>query len=112
MRIGGPNAGHRVFDPSYKYVQLPSATGSNPEASVLSGAGSTLWLPTLLKDTGDHRLSRDRLAIDPQAVVIDDWDRRAEDDGLVPIATTRQGVGAASAHKIVNRGDPRCSGRP
>ncbi len=106
VRIGGPNAGHRVFDPPYKYVQLPSGTGSNPEASVLIGAGSTLWLPTLLKEVGDHGLDGNRLAIDPQAVVIEEWDRRAEGGGLVSIATTRQGVGAASARKIVNRGDP------
>lgn len=106
MRIGGPNAGHRVFDPAYKYVQLPSGTMSNPEAKILIGAGSTLWLPTLLKEIGDHGLRGDRLSIDPQAMVIDDWDRRAEAGGLVSIATTKQGVGAASARKIVNRGDP------
>ena len=106
MRIGGPNAGHRVFDPPYKYVQLPSGTGSNAEAVILIGAGSTLWLPQLLKEIMDRSLTGDRLTIDPQAMVIDDWDRRAEGDGLTSIATTRQGVGAASARKIVNRGDP------
>ena len=106
MRIGGPNAGHRVFAPPYKYVQLPSGTGSNEEALVLIGAGSTLWLPTLLKEIHDHGLTGDRLAVDPQAMVIDDWDRRAEEGGLTSIATTKQGVGAASARKIANRGDP------
>jgi len=58
MRIGGPNAGHQVFYPKYKYVQLPSGTGSNKEALILIGAGSTLWLPTLLKEIGDHGLRR------------------------------------------------------
>lgn len=106
MRIGGPNAGHRVFDPPYKYVQLPSGTKSNPEAAILIGAGSTLWLPTLLKEVADHDLKGSRLSIDPQAMVIDDWDRRAEAEGLTSIATTKQGVGAASARKIANRGDP------
>ena len=38
-------------------------------------------------------------------MVIDDWDRRAESDALASIASTKQGVGAASARKIVNRGD-------
>jgi adenylosuccinate synthase len=105
MRIGGPNAGHRVFDPSYKYVQLPSGTGSNHEAIVLIGAGSTLWLPQLIKEIADHSLTDQRLTIDGQAMVIDDWDRRAESDALASIASTKQGVGAASARKIVNRGD-------
>ena len=106
VRIGGPNAGHRVFTPPYKYVQLPSGTGSNQEALVLIGAGSTLWLPTLLKEMLDHGLTGERLAVDPQAMVIDDWDRRAEEGGLTSIATTKQGVGAASARKIANRGSP------
>lgn len=106
VRIGGPNAGHRVFEPPYKYVQLPSGTGSNEEARVLIGAGSTLWLPTLLKEICDHGLTGDRLSVDPQAMVIDDWDRRAEEGGLTSIATTKQGVGAASARKIANRGEP------
>lgn len=106
VRIGGPNAGHRVFYPDYKYVQLPSGTGSNTEAQILIGAGSTLWLPTLLKEIADWQLTGDRLSIDPQAMIIDDWDRRAEAEGLTSIASTKQGVGAALARKIVNRGDP------
>ena len=105
MRIGGPNAGHRVFDPCYKYIQLPSGTGSNPEAIILIGAGSTLWLPQLIKEIADHSLTDHRLMIDGQAMVIDDWDRRAESDALASIASTKQGVGAASARKIVNRGE-------
>ena len=112
VRIGGPNAGHQVFYPPYKYVQLPSGTGSNEEALVLIGAGSTLWLPRLLKEIGDHGLKRNRLAVDPQAMVIDDWDRRAEEGGLASIATTKQGVGAASARKIANRGNPPMLGPP
>ena len=106
IRIGGPNAGHRVFKPEYKYVQLPSGTGSNKRAQILIGAGSTIWLPTLLKEIADHELTGARLSIDPQAMVIDDWDRRAEETGLTSIASTKQGVGAASARKIANRGDP------
>ena len=57
-------------------------------------------------------LGRERLAIDPQAMVIEEWDRTAEGDGLTSIATTRQGVGAAAARKIVNRGDPPMLGPP
>jgi adenylosuccinate synthase len=104
IRIGGPNAGHRVADPPYKYVQLPSGTGSNDKALILIGAGSTLWLPQLMLEIMDQKLGPKRLAIDPQAMVIDDDDRRAE-EALESIASTKQGVGAATARKIVNRGD-------
>jgi adenylosuccinate synthase len=112
MRIGGPNAGHMVADPKYKYVQLPSGTGSNKEAMILIGAGSTLWLPQLMLEIMDQKLSPERLVIDPQAMVIDDEDKRVERRGLASISTTAQGVGAASARKILNRGDIELFGPP
>ncbi|AJP73432.1 adenylosuccinate synthetase [Sphingomonas hengshuiensis] len=105
MRIGGPNAGHLVKEPEYKYVQLPSGTGSNKHAKILIGAGSTLWLPQLLREIMDQGLTPERLSIDPQAMVIDDEDRRLESSALQSISSTKQGVGAASARKIANRGD-------
>ena len=112
MRIGGPNAGHKVAEPKYKYEQLPSGTGSNPTAMILIGAGSTLWLPQLMREMMDHQLPPKRLAIDPQAMVIDDSDRLAETVGLPSIGTTGQGVGAASARKILNRGSTPLYGPP
>ncbi len=112
MRIGGPNAGHLVKEPEYKYVQLPSGTGSNKDAKILIGAGSTLWLPQLLREIMDQGLSPSRLSIDPQAMVIDDEDRRLESGALQSISSTKQGVGAASARKITNRGNSPMFGSP
>lgn len=112
MRIGGPNAGHLVKEPEYKYVQLPSGTGSNPDAKILIGAGSTLWLPQLLREIMDQKLTPERLSIDPQAMVIDDEDRRVEAGVLGSISSTKQGVGAASARKIANRGATPMFGPP
>ena len=111
VRIGGPNAGHRVADPSYKYVQLPSGSMSNEEAQIVIAAGSTVWLPQLMLEIMDHKLTADRLTIDPQVMVIDDEDRRieggrSEGDALTAIATTKQGVGSAAARKVLNRGKP------
>lgn len=112
MRIGGPNAGHLVKEPEYKYVQLPSGTGSNKNAKILIGAGSTLWLPQFLREIMDQGLRPDRLSIDPQAMVIDDEDRRLETGALQSISSTKQGVGAASARKIANRGNSPMFGPP
>ena len=112
MRIGGPNAGHLVKDPPYKYVQLPSGTGSNKNAKILIGAGSTLWLPQLLKEIMDQKLDGDRLSIDPQSMIIDDEDRRIESGALGSISSTKQGVGSASARKIANRGRTPIFGPP
>ncbi|MCO6385191.1 adenylosuccinate synthase [Oceanicola sp. 502str15] len=111
VRIGGPNAGHRVADPIYKYVQLPSGSMSNEEAQIILAAGSTISLPQLMLEIMDHKLTANRLTIDPQVMVIDDEDRRIEEgrgegDALDAIASTKQGVGAAAARKILNRGKP------
>ena len=105
VRIGGPNAGHKVKKPEYTYVQLPSGTGSNPKAEILIGAGSTIWLPRLLKEIYDLRLDEDRISIDPQAMIILDYDQEVESKGLQNISTTGKGVGSASARKILNRGN-------
>ncbi|ADV13012.1 Adenylosuccinate synthase [Mesorhizobium ciceri biovar biserrulae WSM1271] len=112
MRIGGPNAGHLVKDPPYKYVQLPSGTGTNKKAAILIGAGSTLWLPQLMLEIMEQGLTPERLSIDPQAMVIDDEDRRIESGALTSIASTKQGVGSATARKIVNRGNVPVFGPP
>jgi adenylosuccinate synthase len=112
MRIGGPNAGHLVKDPPYKYVQLPSGTGTNKGAAILIGAGSTLWLPQLMLEIMEQGLTPERLSIDSQAMVIDDEDRRIESGALTSIASTKQGVGSATARKIVNRGDVPIFGPP
>ena len=91
-----------VADPYYKYVQLPSGTQSNPEAKILVGAGATIWVPRLLKEILDLKLTPGRLAIDPQAMIITHRDRDFE-TSLESIGSTKQGVGAATARKVLGR---------
>ncbi len=114
MRIGGPNAGHKVKEPPYKYVQLPSGTWTNPNAQVLIGAGSTILLDVLLKEIDDHPWLKHpgRLVIDRQAMVIEDDDKKLEEQLLGPISSTKQGVGAATARKVIGRGVPVPWGPP
>lgn len=106
MRVGGPNAGHMAPEPLYKYVQLPSGTGANPSAKILIAAGSTISLSQLLKEIDDHPWLKEagNLVIDGQAMMIDESDREMEGAKLDTIASTKQGVGAASARKIMGRG--------
>ena len=112
MRVGGPNAGHLVAEPPYKYVQLPSGTQGNKDARVLVGAGATLWLPQLLKEIKDCKLDGDRLSIDPQAIIIEQRDREMEERSLEVIGSTKQGVGVATARKILGRGSGSDYGAP
>jgi adenylosuccinate synthase len=105
MRVGGPNAGHKVSFPKYDYIQLPSGTLSNPDAKLLIGAGATLSVKQMLKEIRDLGLKGDRLSIDPQAVIIEDTDIEAEMESLEAIGSTKKGVGVATARKILGRGD-------
>jgi adenylosuccinate synthase len=105
MRVGGPNAGHMVAYPPYKYVQLPSGSGSNDEAKILIGPGATIWVPQILKEISDHKLTKDRIIIDEQAMIIEQSDRDLESKTLGSIGSTKQGVGAATARKVIGRDD-------
>jgi adenylosuccinate synthase len=106
VRVGGPNAGHKVFaEPEPEvYHHLPSGTLRAPRAQLLLGAGAVLYPRRLLEEIAEHNVSVDRLSIDPQAMVIENADRSLEAKMLGAISSTAQGVGAASARKIMGRG--------
>lgn len=103
MRVGGPNAGHKVAYPKYDYIQLPSGTQSNPDAKILIGAGATLSVKQVLKEIADLKLTEDRLSIDSQAIIIEDSDIEREAGTLEVIGSTKKGVGVATARKILGR---------
>jgi len=104
IRVGGPNAGHKVFrvpDP-YTHHQLPSGTLFS-QARLLIGPGAVLNVPALLREIADCGVSRERLSIDPQATVIESADIRAEKKLVQTIGSTGQGVGSATARRILAR---------
>jgi adenylosuccinate synthase len=105
IRVGGPNAGHKVFEESapYTFRSLPSGTRTC-KAPIVLGAGAYVRLDVLLKEIGDCELTAERLSIDPQVTIISDWDRRAEAWLKGAIGSTAQGVGAATARRIFFRG--------
>ncbi|MFW7355993.1 MAG: adenylosuccinate synthetase [Brucella sp.] len=104
VRVGGPNAGHKVQDPEYTYRQFPSGTGSNPDADICIAAGSTISLKQLdIELDGHPRLKEAGLFIDPQAMIIEEDDIALEEKLLSGISSTKQGVGAAAARKIMGR---------
>jgi len=105
VRVGGPNAGHKVFgDPVEVYHHLPSGTQRAPNAKLLLGAGAVLYPERLLEEIAQNDVSSERLSIDPQAMIIEDADRALEKKLLASIGSTSQGVGSASARKIMGRG--------
>ncbi len=107
VRVGGPNAGHKVFLPNespYTFHQLPSGALASPQAKLVLGAGAVINLHRLLKEIADLSIPFDRLAIDKQAMIIEqediDWETSQLKD---EIASTAQGVGCATARKIIGR---------
>ena len=102
VRVGGPNAGHTVYRTSkpITHYQLPSGT-RECEALIVIGPGAVLNVTTLSKEIMDAEFSTDRLRIDPQAMIIESADIEFEDAQLIDIGSTKQGVGAATARKIL-----------
>lgn len=102
VRVGGPNAGHTVFeDPPYTHHQLPSGT-RRCEARLVIGPGASLDVAKLLKEIAECRVSADRLSIDPQAMVIEEYDKTFEMGKLRgAIGSTAQGGGAAASRRIL-----------
>lgn len=102
VRVGGPNAGHTVYrtDGPFTYYHLPSGT-QECQALIVIGPGAVLNEHGLRQEIMDAKFSTDRLRIDPQAVIIEEADIQAENSQLIDIGSTKQGVGAATARKLL-----------
>ena len=106
MRVGGPNAGHKVPKPKHTFVHIPSGSLKNREAQVLIGAGATIDVETLrseLNKLKDYDFDFGKLKIDRQAMIIEGSDKRYEELSMDTIGSTKKGVGAATARKVLGR---------
>jgi adenylosuccinate synthase len=103
VRVGGPNAGHKVYEEpqSYTHHQLPSGTRRS-EARLIIGPGAVLSVSKLLKEIAECGVTVDRLSIDPCAMLIEQEDIEFEEKTLRgEIGSTAQGVGSATSRKIL-----------
>jgi adenylosuccinate synthase len=105
VRVGGPNAGHKVYEEpeAFTHLMLPSGTRRNETASLVIGPGAVINVELLLKEVADCEVDGRRLSIDPQAMIISEEDILAEKALVDKIGSTGQGVGAATARKITGR---------
>jgi adenylosuccinate synthase len=109
IRVGGPNAGHKVFPQSgesYTHHHLPSGTRAG-EAQLLLGPGNVINSERLLQEIADCDVGLDRLAIDRHAMVIEKADIDRERRLGETIGSTRQGVGWATARRVLRGADRR-----
>ena len=104
VRVGGPNAGHKVFEvpEPYAHHQLPSGTRKS-EARLLIGPGAVLRVDKLLREIADCGVDAQRLRVDGNAMIITEDDINAEAELVKNIGSTGQGVGAATARRIMQR---------
>lgn len=107
VRVGGPNAGHKVFrreQSPFTFHQLPSGALANRNAVLVLGAGAVIGLDRLRREISELSLEVGKLIIDRRAMIIEEQDVKYEQDQLKnEIASTAQGVGSATARKILNR---------
>jgi adenylosuccinate synthase len=111
VRVGGPNAGHKVMLPGgveYTHRSLPSGTRAG-QARIMIGAGAVLNVDmddlNLLQEIADCDLDVERLAIDPQAMIITPADIETEKLLKKTIGSTGQGGGAATARRVLRAGE-------
>lgn len=101
VRCGGPNSGHTVWIENERVVlrQVPAGAGS-PNALLLLSAGCAVDDDVLLAEMKRLSLPRERVVVDPRAVVVTQADRDAEQEIVQAIASTGSGTGAALIRRM------------
>ncbi|MFA5160793.1 MAG: adenylosuccinate synthetase [Elusimicrobiales bacterium] len=106
VRVGGPNAGHTVVFGGKSYALKSVSSGFlNPRTKIVLGAGAYIITDWLLKEA-DLTGCRDRLLIDPRAVVIEPRHTDAErGDGhfMSLVGSVGTGLGQAVKERIERR---------
>ena len=107
VRVGGPNAGHRVktnhAGKAVTFRQLPSGSRSG-DSKLVIGPGAVIDFDVLWSEILEHEISVKRLFIDPQAMLISQEDKNNESELRDDIASTASGAGWAAARRIMFRG--------
>lgn len=104
VRIGGANSGHTVIDELgqvHVFRHLPTAA-ILPDTLCVLAAGSYIDPAVLLSEIDRIGLPRERLVIDPNALVVTEDDRRIEQENRLRdrIGSTTSGTGAAVMRRI------------
>ncbi|TAI47631.1 adenylosuccinate synthetase [Flagellimonas allohymeniacidonis] len=105
IRVGGPNAGHKVYSepkPDVFHI-IPSGSNKNRDAIIVIGPGAVISEEQILKEISEFSIDTERMVIDENATIITE-NERAVEDLFDKIGSTKQGVGAATANNLfINR---------
>lgn len=111
VRVGGTNSGHTVMDPFGNTLilrQLPTPA-LLPNIICVLGAGSYIDVDILYDEIKRTGLPKDRLFIDPNAVIITEDDLSCERNSSLrsAIGSTLSGTGAAVLKRISRDGSAK-----
>jgi adenylosuccinate synthase len=100
-----PNAGHTFYYQEKKYVtkMIPVAGIIQERSTIFLSAGSVIDVDILLKEMKEFDIDEERILIHPRAAIVTKEDKEVEllKDGIIKIASTQSGSGAARASKIM-----------
>lgn len=108
VRCGGPNSGHSIWDKDGALVlrQLPAAA-LHPDAVLLIGAGCALDVGLLVSEIRRLSVQRERIVVDPRAVLIQQSDLDEELADVSSIGSTASGTNSACIRRMRRRSDAR-----
>jgi adenylosuccinate synthase len=111
VRCGGPNSGHTVTISGEDVIlrQIPCCSEPSRATFCLS-AGCVIDESILLRELDFLGINRDRIIVDPRAVIVTDFDRQEEGRELGSIASTCSGTGSAQIRRMSRRSDVGLSG--
>jgi adenylosuccinate synthase len=106
VRCGGPNSGHTIDFKGRSVVmrQVPSCTEPH-KATFCIAAGCVVDEEILLEELNLMEIPRERIIVDPRAILVTDGDRALEDQGLKHISSTASGTGAALVRRMSRAAD-------
>ena len=102
VRCGGPNSGHTIHLNGARIVlrQVPSGV-VNPNAMLLLGPGTAIDPDVLAQEVEMVGIDRERLVIDPRAVLVRASDRALEAELTSTIGSTGTGAGGALVKRMM-----------
>jgi len=101
VRCGGPNSGHTVTVGGRDVIlrQVPCSTDPTKPTFCLA-AGCAIDVEVLLREVDLLGIEKQRILIDPRAIIITEEDREVERLKLKGIASTCSGTGAALIRRM------------
>jgi len=110
VRCGGPNSGHTVTIAGEDIVLRQVPCCSEPDrATFCISAGCVIDESILLRELDLLGISRDKIIVDPRAVIVTQFDREEERRALGRIGSTCSGTGSAQIRRIARRPDVQLS---